>query len=148
MYFVVLQSDLCRKFKSSYSDKSINSEDDENLKFEKKTLLSIQNSYAEKSATVDTENETIIEKTTVQVEKSDSDEGDFEVISKEQLNDMADMQNGENMHEGGGHDERRYSISEEGLSEAKDKFPQEITNKSIPTNWNMMELGEKRKRLR
>lgn len=96
----------------------------------------MENTYAKKAATVDTI-EAAIE---VPVQKSDSDEGDFEVISKEQLNDMADMQNGDN-NDG---QERRFSVSEE--NEANDKFPQQVTSKS--SNWNTMELGEKRKRLR
>lgn len=97
----------------------------------------------EQNVIVDTDNEPFSQQND-QIEKSDSDEGDFEVISKEQFDkNMADTQNGVgNANKNGG--ERRFSITEDG--EATDKFPQKINNKS--SNWNFMELGEKRKRLR
>lgn len=100
-----------------------------------------------------------------QIPKSDSGECDidFEIISTDQIKKMADQhQNGNDNHNGeenqngngtehqngeqdGGRD-RTYSISEE--TEGADKLAQLSTKKSIPNNWNMMELGEKRKRLR
>lgn len=124
---------------SSSSEESIASKD---TTIEAITQLLVENTYAKKVATVDALETAIETKTEVPVQKSVSDEGDFEVISKEQLNDMADMQNGvENTGDG---QERRFSVSEE--NEAKDKFPQQTTSKS--SNWNTMELGEKRKRLR
>lgn len=134
-----LQRDLCRRFKAKFTDD--NSSDEESSvpsdTNEVKSKISIETLCGKKSVTVDT-NEHKIE-ATVPVQRSDSDEGDFEVISKEQLNDMADTDNANN--DGG---ERRFSVSEEG--EANDKFPQQMTTKN--SNWNTMELGEKRKRLR
>lgn len=141
----LLQRNLYQRFKSKYSedtsggDKSIVNQNDSTIKANK--LSFVEELHAEKSTKVDATNSLI--ETTVPVQKSDSDEGDIEVISKEQLDDMADMQNGtDNSNEGDG--TRRFSVSEE--TEANDKFPQQITNKSA--NWNTMELGEKRKRLR
>lgn len=54
----------------------------------------------------------------------------------------------ENNHDGGGSDDavRKVSTSEE--TEKDDKFPQQMANNSKNANWNTMELGEKRKRLR
>lgn len=100
-----------------------------------------------------------------QVPRSDFGECDinFEIITTDQIKKMADQhQNGNDNHNGeenqkgngtehqngeqnGGRD-RTYSISEE--TEGADKLAQLSTKKSIPDNWNMMELGEKRKRLR
>lgn len=138
-----LQRDLCRRFKTKFTDdissgeeSSVPSETNETVFNQENHHSSIEtNVIVKKSVTVDTNEQNIEE--TVAVHKSDSDEGDFEVISKEQLNDMADQHNGEN--EGG---ERRFSVSEE----ANDKFPEQMTTKN--SNWNTMELGEKRKRLR
>lgn len=59
---------------------------------------------------------------------------------RQQQHTMGDNPNGEN--DGG--DSRKISTSEE--TEKDDKFPQQMNNKNA--NWNMMELGEKRKRLR
>lgn len=74
------------------------------------------------------------------VQKSESDEGlDFEFILKKELDEMADIPNG-----GEDANARKFSVSEEG--EADDKFPQQVAHKNA--NWNTMELGEKRKRLR
>lgn len=136
-----LQRDLCRRIKTKFTD-DISSGEESSVSSdtnELKTKTSIENLTTKKLVTVDT-NEQIIDDT-VPVQKSDSDEGDLEVISKEQFNEMADTPNGF-ANDGGG--ERRFSISEEG--EANDKFPQQMTTKN--SNWNMMELGEKRKRLR
>lgn len=53
----------------------------------------------------------------------------------------------ENHNDGVGGDDavRKVSTSEE--TEKDDKFPQQMANNKM-SNWNMMELGEKRKRLR
>lgn len=69
------------------------------------------------------------------VQRSDSAEGDFEIISKEQFYEMADTPNGVENAEAQRED-----------AEANDKFPQKMDTKNA--NWNTMELGEKRKRLR
>lgn len=148
-----LQRDLCRRFKANFTDdissgeesSSVPSDTNEIVEKSNSTLSPvIWNASANRTVTVDANNEQTIEET-VSVQKSDStDEGDFEVISKEQLNNvMADTQNSDANNDGG---ERRFSISEEGISEANDKFPQQMTTKN--SNWNTMELGEKRKRLR
>lgn len=52
----------------------------------------------------------------------------------------------ENNHENGGDVVRKISTSEE--TEKDDKFPQQMANNNKSANWNTMELGEKRKRLR
>lgn len=140
-----LQRDLCRRFKTKFTD-DISSGDESSVPSDTNEIVKINTSieqlYVKETVTVDT-NEQFTDEI-VPVQKSDSDEGDFEVISKEQLNDMDDNQNGveHNAHDDGG--ERRFSVSEEG--EINDKFPQQMTTKN--SNWNMMELGEKRKRLR
>lgn len=138
-----LQRDLCRRFKAKFTDDISSGEESSVLSDtnEVKTEKSIENLTTKKLVKLET-NEQIINDT-VPVQKSDSDEGDFEVISKEQFNEMANTQNGVDTtaNDGG---ERRFSVSEEG--EANDKFPQQMTTKN--PNWNMMELGEKRKRLR
>lgn len=75
--------------------------------------------------------------------RSDSDEGDFEIISEEQLRDMADNPNGiENAET-----QRENAETQRENAEKTDQFTQQVTNKTN-SNWNMMELGEKRKRLR
>lgn len=52
----------------------------------------------------------------------------------------------ENNHVDGGDVVRKISTSEE--TEKDDKFPQQMTHNNKNANWNTMELGEKRKRLR
>lgn len=74
--------------------------------------------------------------------RSDLDEGDFEIISEEQLREMADNQNGIDNAE----TQRENAETQRENAEKTDQFPQQVTNKN--SNWNMMELGEKRKRLR
>lgn len=139
-----LQRDLYRRFKANFTDDTSSDTHEVVEKFNSSLSPVIWNASSNKTITVDANNEQSIEET-VSVQRSDStDEGDFEVISKEQLNNvMADTQNGDANNDGG---ERRFSISEEGISEANDKFPQQMTTKN--PNWNLMELGEKRKRLR
>lgn len=135
------QADLYRRLQSKDSDNKIEQEESSSCDTVKLPAISSScESYAEKSATVDA-TEPIVEES-VPVQKSDSDEGDFEFISNEPLDDMADMQNGaaDTAEEG---DTRRISVSED--AEANDKFPQQMAKKS---SWNTMELGEKRKRLR
>lgn len=51
-----------------------------------------------------------------------------------------------NNDDGNGDAVRKMSMSEE--TEKDDKFPQQMSNNSKSANWNTMELGEKRKRLR
>lgn len=137
----LLQRDLCQRFNSndledtSRGEKStIQSDTTNNVK----SFSLIEKLDADKS-TVDT----IDLPTQIIVSVQKSDKIDIEVVSKEQLNEMADVQNSiENGTAGG--ENRRFSISEE--TEANDKFPQQISTKNA--NWNTMELGEKRKRLR
>lgn len=77
------------------------------------------------------------------VHKSDSDEGlDFEFILRKELDEMADVPNGAENEDSNA---RKFSVSE--AAEADDKFPQQVTH-TKNANWNTMELGEKRKRLR
>lgn len=138
--FLLLQRILCQRFKSRCSKKD-SSENESSVRSgtsELPPVSLIKNSCASiKSATVDANKLTV--QATDKVHKSDSDEGDFEIISTEQLAEMADIANGtENATEG---TERQREDAE-----AKDQFPQQIKNDR--SNWNMMELGEKRKRLR
>lgn len=145
-----LQRNLSQRFKSKDSKKrnrnheSCARSDTSELPA---SFLIKNNSCAEKSATVD------INKTFNQIvdreHKSDSDEGDFEIISEEQLREMADNQNGienaETQREIA-ETQRQNAETQRENAEKTDQFPQQVTNKNA--NWNMMELGEKRKRLR
>lgn len=96
--------------------------------------LIINNSCAEKSATVDANNSE--DRAIDKVQKSDSDEGDFEIISKEHIPEMADAPNG-----------MENAETQREDAEANDQFPQQVSN-TKNSNWNSTELAEKRKRLR
>lgn len=138
-----LQKNLSQRFKSKYSKKR-NSNHESCARSDTSELpassLIKNNSCAEKSATVDT-NKTL-NQIVDREHKSDSDEGDFEIISEEQLREMADNQNGiENAET-----QRENAETQRENAEKTDQFPQKVTIKNA--NWNMMELGEKRKRLR
>lgn len=56
---------------------------------------------------------------------------------------MAENQNGID-NDNDNDEQRKLSVTEQ--KEVDDKFPQQIASKNA--NWNTMELGEKRKRLR
>lgn len=72
---------------------------------------------------------------------SDSSDGDFEFVNEEES--LAAMDT--NGHHSSEEDSNRtISVSEE--AESRDEFKQ--MNNKVTANWNMMEVGEKRKRLR
>lgn len=76
-------------------------------------------------------------------QKSDSDDGDFEIVNKE----LIVVKMASNGTEGDGDQvKRKQSFNE--LSENHDKFPEQMSHSSKKSNWNTMEVGEKRKRLR
>lgn len=70
---------------------------------------------------------------------SDTSDGDFEFVNEEKSLENMDT-NGHNPSE----KDSNRTISEE--AESRDEFKQ-MDNK-VTANWNMMEVGEKRKRLR
>lgn len=72
---------------------------------------------------------------------SDSSDGDFEFVNEGESFENMDT-NEHNPSEEDSH--RTISVSEE--AESRDEFKQ--MDNSVKANWNMMELGEKRKRLR
>lgn len=84
---------------------------------------------------------TVIEET-VSVHKSNSDLEFIPANQQQQAIAMAENQNGTDG------EQRKLSVSEQ--TEVDDKFPQQMAQSTakINANWNMMELGEKRKRLR
>lgn len=132
-----LQRELYQRFKSKWSG-DITSDGDSSVSSDSITIehkSSASDSNADNSSAVNT-NESI-EEETISVHKFDSDGGDIE----DSVNEMAEVQNGTE-NEGG--DKRAVSLSEQ--TEADDKFPQQMSTKNA--NWNTMELGEKRKRLR
>lgn len=133
--FFLRQRDLYRRFKLRYSTNS-NSGNESSVRSDTSELPAVSSIFipcADKSATVDANNS--INPAAETVQRSDSAEGDFEIISKEQFYEMADTPNGVENAEAQRED-----------AEANDKFPQKMDTKNA--NWNTMELGEKRKRLR
>lgn len=94
-------------------------------------------------ATVDaTHNKTLAPPSAVgQSQKSDSDDGDFEIVNKTDY--LEKMENNGNENDASA--AVKQTVGED--AEASDKFPQQMAN-SKKSNWNTMELGEKRKRLR
>lgn len=75
--------------------------------------------------------------------ETEGSEADFEIVTAENIATMADNDLANNNNEATDN-KPNFSMGDE--AEATDKFPQQMTNSKA--NWNMMELGEKRKRLR
>lgn len=124
---------MFQKLKPQYPDEII-SEFDSTASISSESCLTHFDDYLNdiNSATVDA---------TQKKNASDSSDGDFEFVSEVESLENMDT----NEHNPSEEDSNRtISISEE--AESRDEFKQ--MNNSVTANWNMMEVGEKRKRLR
>lgn len=143
-----LQRELYQRFKSNCSNDTTG---DENSSIGSDTIKS-KASVIKLNATTSTaslvSHQTVIEET-VSVHKSNSDlEISPENQRQQQQQQDIEMAENQNGTENDGGEQRKLSVSEQ--TEVDDKFPHQMAQSTtkINANWNMMELGEKRKRLR
>lgn len=145
MFFVfVFQRNLYTSVKRRYFTDDDDGDDDsssekKSLKIESgdKKLCSINCLYEDK---LDASNDNETSRSVIDTAFATKLQHCPEVIAAE----MGDMVENNNNDDGNGDAVRKISVSEE--TEKDDKFPQQMNTKN--PNWNMMELGEKRKRLR
>lgn len=139
-----LQRNLYASFKRTYFPDDDSTSDGKSSRIGDETVCSIDSLYEDKLDESDDDND-----------KNDSNRREsvhttspsklrepFEQVIAGEMGDVM-----ENNNDDGGNDAaRKMSMSEE--TEKDDKFPQQMATGTKNANWNTMELGEKRKRLR